>query len=89
VSALTDTPGRLENLAGVLGAALAQWAARDDTKAQPGVRRAASEAVEAIDAMLRELHAAWAVLAAEIRRSDDAAMARSEALLDRRHDGAR
>jgi hypothetical protein len=87
---LVDVPGRLENLAGVLGVALAQWATRDDSKAQPETRRAASTAVDAIDAMLRELHAARAALLAEIRRSDDAAMARVEALLDESHrDGAR
>ena len=87
---LIDVPGQLENLTGVLGVALAQWATRDDMKAQPEIRRAANTAVESIDAMLRQLHAARAALVAEIRRSDDAAMARAEALLDElRGDGAR
>jgi len=87
---LIDVPGQLENLTGVLGVALAQWATRDDMKAQPEIRRAANTAVESIDAMLRQLHAARAALVAGIRRSDDAAMARAEALLDElRGDGAR
>jgi hypothetical protein len=84
-------PGRLENLAGVLSAALAQWAMRDDTKSegQAVIRDAADTAMKTIDAMLRDLHTARVVLAAEIRRSDDAAMARTEALLDKLHrDGA-
>jgi hypothetical protein len=84
-------PGRLENLAGVLSATLAQWATRDDTKGegQAVIRDAADTAMETIDAMLRDLHTARAILAAEIRRSDDAAMARTEALLDKlQQDGA-
>ena len=43
---------------GVLGVALAQWAARDDTRAEPEVRRAANTAMDAIDAMIAELHSA-------------------------------
>jgi hypothetical protein len=77
---LLDVAGRLDDRAGELGVALAIWARRDDTKAQPGARKAANTAVSAIDAMLRQLHAARAVLVAEIRVSDDAAMARSEQL---------
>jgi hypothetical protein len=42
---------------GVLGVALAQWAARDDTRADPEARQAANTAVDAIDAVLGELHA--------------------------------
>ena len=48
-----DATGRLGEHNGVLGVALAQWIARDDSKAEPDVRRAANTA---IDAMLRELH---------------------------------
>jgi hypothetical protein len=40
----------------VLGVALATWATRDGSKAQPGVRQAANTAMDAIDAMLAELH---------------------------------
>lgn len=85
---LEDAPGRLEDLAGVLGTALATWATRDDSKAQPEARRAAAEAMGAIDGMLFQLHAARAALVSEIRRSDDAALARADALLAERGDGA-
>jgi hypothetical protein len=77
-----DVHARLEDPAGALAVALAQWEARDDSKAQPGVRRAASKAMDAIDAMLRELHAMRARLIGEIRDADDATAARADALLD-------
>jgi hypothetical protein len=67
--------------AGVLGVALAQWMARDDTKAEPAVRRAANTAMDAIDAMLAELHQLRARLVSEIRASDDSAAARADAML--------
>lgn len=35
-----DATSRLDEHNGVLGVALAQWAARDDTRAEPEVRRA-------------------------------------------------
>lgn len=66
-----------------LSTSLARWAVRDDTRPQPEVRRAANSAVEAIDAAIRDLHAMRGSLVAEIRQSDDAAMARTEALLAR------
>ena len=56
---------------GVLGVALAQWAARDDTTADPGARKAANTAMDAIDGMLRELHQLRARLVGEIRASDE------------------
>jgi hypothetical protein len=82
---ILDVPGRLgdEGHNGVLAAALAQWAARDDTKAHPEARRAANIAMDAIDAMLRELHGLRARLVSEIRADDDAAMVRAEQLLAR------
>lgn len=64
-----------------LAAYLALWAQRDDSRAQPHIRRAANGAVEAIDALTRELHALRSNLITEIRASDDAAMARTEKLL--------
>jgi hypothetical protein len=64
-----------------LDAALELWEARDDSRAQPEVRRAASTAVDAIDAILRELHGIRAQLVGEVRKSDDAAAARADALL--------
>jgi hypothetical protein len=77
----TDAPGRLEDHAGALSVALAIWATRDDSKAQPEVRRAANTAMDGIDAMLAELHQARSRLITEMRQSDDAAMARTEILL--------
>jgi hypothetical protein len=44
--------GQLDALAG----ALAAWDRRDDTVPQPGVRRAASDAMSAIDALLGQLY---------------------------------
>ena len=66
---------------GVLAVALGQWQARDDSKAQPEIRRAASDAMDEIDTMLAELHKMRSRLVAEIRASDDAAAARADALL--------
>lgn len=64
---------------------LAAWRLRDDSSPQPGVRAAAHGALRRIDRMLADLFAARAALMAEIRQSDDAAMARTEALLDELH----
>jgi hypothetical protein len=80
--------GQLEEQAAALGAALALWATRDDSKAQPEVTRASHAAVEAIDAMLAGLHRARQQLVGEIRQAQDAAMARADALLARYRDGA-
>jgi hypothetical protein len=79
---LRGTAGRLGSLAAVLGAALGQWAARDDTRAEPEVRQSANVAMGAIDQMLAELHKARQQLLGEIRQSDDAAVARAGALLE-------
>src|SRR5262249_54160003 len=83
---LAAVPGRLEDLAAVLGAALAAWAARDDSKAQPEVRQAAGTAMDAIDAMQYQLNVARQQLVAEIRASDDAAAARADAMLAQRRE---
>ena len=66
--------------------ALAQWAARDDTRPEPEVRQAANTAMDAVDAMLAELHQLRARLVSEIRASDEAAAARADALLAREAD---
>jgi hypothetical protein len=81
---LLDAPGRLgdDGLGGVLGVALAQWAARDDTKPDPDARRAANTAMTTIDAMLGRLHAVRARLVGETRASDDATAARVDAMLE-------
>jgi hypothetical protein len=59
------------------------WDGRNDSELQPGVRESANRAMGCIDRMLGDLHAMRAVLVTEIRRSDEAAMAHSQALLNR------
>jgi hypothetical protein len=87
---LTGVPGRLDVHLGRLDAALVTWATRDDSKAQPEVTRAGHAAVDAIDAMLAELHRARQQLTGEIREHQDAGLARADALLARlRKDGLR
>jgi hypothetical protein len=80
---ILDFAARLgaEGHTAVLAAALAEWAARDDTRADPGARHAANTAMTEIDEMLRELYTLRGRLVGEIRLSDGAAMVRSEALL--------
>ena len=73
----------LKESAGALAAALGEWATRDDTVPQPEVREAANTAMDAIDAMLRELYLMRGRLVSEIRDADDAAAARADALLAR------
>jgi hypothetical protein len=85
---LADATGRLGDQLGVLGVALAQWAARDDSRAHAAIRRAASTAIETADAMLAELHGLRADLIGQIRRSDDLAAERADALLAKYRDGA-
>jgi hypothetical protein len=78
---MTTTTARLDGRNAALAGALARWAARDDTKADPGARVAANTAMDEIDAMLAELHALRSRLTREIRDSDDATAARVDALL--------
>jgi hypothetical protein len=81
---LTDAPGRLENLSGVLGVALAYWADRADATDKGAARSAAITGCDAIDSMLAALHSARAQLLGEVRAHDDATAARVDALLARR-----
>ncbi len=64
-----------------LGIWLAIWETRDDSKAQPEIRRHANDAVDAIDGMLAELTSVRSRLVTEIRASDDATAARVDAML--------
>jgi hypothetical protein len=64
-----------------LGTWLAIWEARKEPDAF--ARRCASDAVDAIDAMLRELYQVRGHLTSEIRQADDATAARADALLER------
>jgi len=78
-----DVHAKLEDPVGMLAFALGQWEDRDDSKAQPEVRRAANTAMDAIDGMLRDLHAMRCRLTGEIRASDDATAAQVDAMLSR------
>jgi hypothetical protein len=80
---------QLENLAAVLGSALAEWAERDPaagaTAAQTG---AANTAMAAIDDALSTLHRVRQQLVTERRADQDATAARVDAMLaERREDG--
>ena len=57
-----DALSSVRNVAEDLAVALAIWEARDDTRADAHARRAASGAVDAIDATLRALHAIRALI---------------------------
>jgi hypothetical protein len=90
--ARTPPPSRREAMSTVallavsgerLAADLATWAARDDTRPQPEVRRAGSDAIDAIDTMLGELYALRSRLVGEIRVSDELTDARAGVLLAR------
>jgi hypothetical protein len=62
-----------------LAAWLAIWEGRTEPDAH--ARRCASDVVDAIDAMLRDLHHVRPQLISEIRTADDATAARADALL--------
>jgi hypothetical protein len=79
-----DAVSAIRNHAEDLGAFLAIWQARDDTKPDAHARRAASGAVDAIDAAIRKLHKIRQKLVSEIRASADATAARVDALLAER-----
>lgn len=80
-----DVNAKLRDPLGVLAIKLGQWEDRDDARPQPEVRRAANDAMDEIDTMLGELHRMRSRLVTEIRKADDAAMARSAELLRRIH----
>jgi hypothetical protein len=64
-----------------LGAWIAVWQARNEPDAH--ARRCANDAMDAIDVMLRELHAVRARLTGEIRQADDRTAERADELLRR------
>jgi hypothetical protein len=67
-----------------LGTWLGIWENRNEPDAF--ARRCASDAVDAIDAMLRDLYLVRGHLTSEIRQADDATAARADTLLARRED---
>ena len=82
---ILDYTSRLgdEGHCGVLGVALAQWAARSEDKPDADARRAANVAIDSIDSMLAGLYELRSTLLTEIRESDDQAAARVDAMLAR------
>jgi hypothetical protein len=68
---LDGIPGSLEDPAGVLGVALAQWSCRDTARDKAAARQAANTAMDAIDELIAKLHRARAELVTEIRQADD------------------
>lgn len=73
---------RIRDEADVLAGAAACWAGRTDER-PPAQRRAASEAIAAADAILREVYALRGYLADTVRASDDATAQRVDAMLER------
>ena len=75
-----DAPlSALRNHVEDLAVALAIWEGRREPDAL--ARRCANDAMDAIDAMLRNLHALRSRLVGEIRESDDVGAARVDAML--------
>ncbi len=73
---MSDPMTSLRERTSVLGVALVQWADRGTARDEAAARRAGSTAVDAIDALLRDLCALRGCLAREIREADDAARRR-------------
>jgi hypothetical protein len=69
---MSDTATSLRDRTGVLGVALAQRADRDAAPGKAAARQAASAAVDAIDALLRDLYLLRGRLVQEIRQADGA-----------------
>lgn len=74
----------LRNRVDDLGTWLAVWEARSEPDAH--ARRCASQAVDAIDSALRDLHSVRQQLITEIREADERADERADELLDERAD---
>jgi len=72
---------------GDLGVGLAVWSYRREPDAH--ARRAANDALDAIDAAIAALHRIRARLVTEVRRADDEAAVRVDELLALRRDGPR
>ena len=73
---MSDPMTSLRDRTGVLGVALAQWADGEAAQDKAAARRAASAAVDAIDALLRDLYLLRGRLVQEIRQADGASRPR-------------
>ena len=69
---MSDPTTNLRDRTSVLGVALAQWADGNAAQDKAAARRAASAAVDAIDALLRDLYLLRGRLVQEIRQADGA-----------------
>jgi hypothetical protein len=67
---MSDPTASLRDRTGILGAALVQWADRGTARDKAAARRAGSTAVDAIDALLRDLYTLRGRLVREIRQAD-------------------
>jgi hypothetical protein len=67
---MSDPMTSLRDRTGVLSVALAQWADGDAAQDKAAARRAASAAVDAIDALLRDLYLLRGHLVQETRQAD-------------------
>jgi hypothetical protein len=74
--AMNDPTASLRDRTSVLGVALVQWADRSTARDKAAARRAGRTAVDAIDALLRDLFVLRGRLVQEIRQADDAARPR-------------
>ncbi len=73
---MSDLMASLRDRAGILDVALVQWASRGTEPDKVAARRAGSTAVDAIDALLRDLFLLRGRLVREIRQADGAARCR-------------
>jgi hypothetical protein len=73
---MSDPMASLRDRTGILDVALVQWANRGTARDKAAARRAGSTAVDAIDALLRDLFLLRGRLVREIRQADDAARCR-------------
>jgi hypothetical protein len=68
---MSDSMTSMRERTSILGAALAQWADRGTAKDKAAARRAGHTAVDAIDALLRDLFVLRGRLVQELRQADD------------------
>lgn len=77
---MTEINALREHLSALSGH-LTTWDARDDNQPSAEVNHAVGDAIDAIDALTRDLHALRQRLVSENRRHQDIAEARVDALL--------
>ncbi len=70
---MSDPTASLQDRTGVLCAALMQWSDGDSAAGKAAARRAGSTAIDAIDALLRDLYALRGRLVRQVRQMDTVA----------------